>query len=76
MPEELITAVREYAGVNRFSEYVSSAVAKRLRLELLGELIAEYEAIYGPVPQELLDQAAREWPDYEPDDQEDEVAAG
>jgi hypothetical protein len=31
----------------------------------LDELIADFEATYGPVPDELLEKAMREWPDYE-----------
>jgi hypothetical protein len=50
-----------------FSEYVTEAVDRRHRRDLLGELIAECEAAHGPVDEELLSQAASEWPDYEDD---------
>ena len=36
-----------------------------LRRALLRELLDELEAEFGPVPPEQLEQAAREWPDYE-----------
>jgi hypothetical protein len=32
---------------------------------MLGELIEELEAEYGPVPPEVREQTRREWPDYE-----------
>jgi hypothetical protein len=35
------------------------------RLDLLDDLIADYEAEHGPVPDELVEEAMREWPDYE-----------
>lgn len=65
MPEDLTTAVRERVGAGGFSRYVTEAVSERLRLEMLGEYLDELDEKYGPVPQELLDQAEREWPDFE-----------
>lgn len=65
MPEELAEAVRARTGAGGFSRYVTDAVDRELRHDLLGELVAELEAQYGPVPQELLDEAEREWPDFE-----------
>ncbi len=65
MPEELAEAVRARTGSGGFSRYVTEAVDREIRHDLLGELIDELEAIHGPVPQELLDEARREWPDYE-----------
>jgi hypothetical protein len=65
MPEELAEAVRSRTGAGGFSRYVTEAVEREIRHDLLGELIEELEAIHGPVPQELLDEASREWPDYE-----------
>src|SRR6266566_2957073 len=65
MPEELAEAVRTRTGAGGFSRYVSEAVEREIRRDLLGELIEELEAEYGPVPQELLEEARREWPDFE-----------
>lgn len=65
MPEELAEAVRARTGSGGFSRYVTEAVEREIRHDLLGELIDEFEAIHGPIPQELLDEASREWPDYE-----------
>jgi hypothetical protein len=65
MPEELADAVRARTGAGGFSRYVTEAVDREIRHDLLGELIDELEAEYGPVPQELLDEARREWPDFE-----------
>src|SRR5215472_8413782 len=67
MPEELAEAVRARTGSGGFSRYVSEAVDREIRHDLLGELIDELEAIHGAIPQELLDEASREWPDYEPE---------
>lgn len=65
MPEDLTAAVRQRVGAGAFSRYVAEATTERLRLELLGEYLDELDARHGPVPQELLDQARREWPDFE-----------
>ena len=65
MPEELADAVRARTGSGGFSRYVTEAVEREFRHDLLGELIEELEAEYGPVPEHLLEEARREWPDSE-----------
>ena len=65
MPEELTEAVRARTGAGGFSRYITDAVQEQVRLDLLDDLIAEFEAEYGPVPEELVEEAMREWPDYE-----------
>jgi hypothetical protein len=65
MPEELADAVRARTGAGGFSRYVSEAVQEQVRLDLLDDLIAGFEAEHGPIPEELVREAMREWPDYE-----------
>jgi hypothetical protein len=65
MPEELTEAVRARAGTGGFSRYVTDAVQEQVRQDLLDDLAAELEAQYGPVDEQLVEQAIREWPDYE-----------
>lgn len=65
MPEELTEAVRARTGAGGFSRYVTDAVQEQVRLDLLDDLAAEFEAEYGPLDEELVEQAMREWPDYE-----------
>lgn len=65
MPEELAEAVRARTGTGGFSRYVTEAVDREIRHDLLGELIDELEAEFGPVPPEVRAQTRREWPDYE-----------
>jgi hypothetical protein len=56
---------RARTGAGGFSRYVSDAVEREIRHDMLGELIEELEAEYGPVPPEVREQTRREWPDYE-----------
>jgi hypothetical protein len=65
MPEELAEAVRARTGSGGFSRYVTDAVDREIRHDLLGELIEELEAEYGPVPPEIRAQTRRMWPNYE-----------
>jgi Arc/MetJ-type ribon-helix-helix transcriptional regulator len=64
MPVELIETVRARTGKGGFSRYVSEAVRHQIKLDLLDDLLAELEAEHGPVPEQLLEQARREWPDH------------
>jgi hypothetical protein len=63
MPEDLATSVRERTGPGGFSRYVTEAVERRFRHDLLGDLLAELDTEFGPVPPELLEWAERQWPD-------------
>jgi hypothetical protein len=65
MPEELADAVRARTGAGGFSRYVTDAVQEQVRLDLLDDLAAEFEAEYGPVDEKLVEQARRAWPDFE-----------
>jgi hypothetical protein len=65
MPEDLVAAVRERTGAGGFSRYVAEAVEERLRLDLMDQYAAELDAANGPVTPEELEEALREWPDYE-----------
>jgi Arc/MetJ-type ribon-helix-helix transcriptional regulator len=65
MPEELTEVVRARTGTGGFSRYVTDAVQEQIRLDLLDDLAAEFEAEYGPVDEKLVQQAMRQWPDYE-----------
>lgn len=65
MPEELADAVRSRTGTGGFSRYVTDAVQEQVRLDLLDDLAADFEAEYGSIDEKLVQQAMREWPDYE-----------
>lgn len=67
MPEALAEAVRARTGAGGFSRYVTEAVEREIMHDSLGDLIEELEAEHGPVSQERLDEAAREWPDFDPE---------
>lgn len=65
MPEELTEAVRARTGAGGFSRYVTEAVQEQIRQNMLDDLAADLEARYGPVDEEGVREAMREWPDYE-----------
>jgi alkylhydroperoxidase family enzyme len=66
MPDELAQAVRRRTGASGFSRYVSDAVQARIRHDLLGDLLDELDAQYGPIPPEMLEDARFKWPDEQP----------
>jgi Arc/MetJ-type ribon-helix-helix transcriptional regulator len=63
MPEGLTAAVQRRVGRGEFSHYVTEAVARQLERDLLGDLSKTLEAEHGSVPEELLADARRSWPD-------------
>ena len=65
MPEDLTAAVQERVGRGKFSQYVTEAVARKLELDLLGELSELLAAEHGPVPEEYLAEARAVWPEGE-----------
>ena len=65
MPEELTAAIRSRTGPGGFSRFVAEAAGERLRLELMDEFAAELEAANGPLTPEEIEEARREWPDYQ-----------
>jgi Arc/MetJ-type ribon-helix-helix transcriptional regulator len=65
LPSELIKAIRTRTGAGGFSRYVAEAIQERLRLDLLDDLSAELAAEYGPIDEEGVREAMKEWPDYE-----------
>jgi Arc/MetJ-type ribon-helix-helix transcriptional regulator len=65
LPSELTEAIRARTGAGGFSRYVAEAIQERIRLDLLDDLSAELEAEYGPIDEEGVREAMKEWPDYE-----------
>jgi Arc/MetJ-type ribon-helix-helix transcriptional regulator len=65
MPADLTTAVQQRVGRGKFSQYVAEAVARKLELDLLGELSELLAAEHGPVPEEYLAEARAAWPEGE-----------
>lgn len=65
LPRELVEAIRLRTGAGGFSRYVAEAIQERLRLDLLDDLSAELAAEYGPIDDEGVREAMKEWPDYE-----------
>jgi hypothetical protein len=65
MPSELVEAIRAETGAGGFSRYVTDAAQRRLRREGLRRLLDELEAEYGPVDEAGVQEAMKEWPDYQ-----------
>lgn len=64
-PPLALTVAAARSGAGGFSRYVTDAVPEQVRLDLLDDLVAEFEAEHGPIPDELVREAMREWPDCE-----------
>ncbi|MFC9943680.1 hypothetical protein [Streptomyces pratensis] len=58
MPASRIAAVKARVGVRGFSAYISTAVERQIRRDLLEELLQASEDETGPIPQAMTDRAA------------------
>jgi hypothetical protein len=67
MPADLVDLVRGLTGTGGFSRYVTDAVQERFQHDMLGALLDELEAEFGPVPPEIREQTRRMWPDQADD---------
>jgi len=65
MPPEVSAAVRTRVGRREFSRYVTAAVRRQLERDQLDALLAEMEAVNGPVSAEILEEVEALWPDAE-----------
>jgi len=63
LPADVTAEVRRRVGRRGFSGFVAGAVRRQLEREDLDALLAEMEAVNGPVPADLLAEAEGLWPD-------------
>lgn len=61
--EQVLAEARDRAGHRELSSYVTDALRSQLQHDRLGELLAELDAIAGPVPDELMEEARTLWRD-------------
>jgi Arc/MetJ-type ribon-helix-helix transcriptional regulator len=65
MPPEVLAAVRARVGRREFSRYVTAALRRQFERDQLDALLAEMEAVNGPVSAEMLEEVEALWPDVE-----------
>ena len=63
--EEVLAEARKFAGPRQLSAYVTDALAWRIEREhqriRVREMLDEMDAEYGPVPEEMLEEARKLW---------------
>jgi metal-responsive CopG/Arc/MetJ family transcriptional regulator len=64
--EEIEQLAAEQTGGN-LSALVGQALEQRLKSRRLREALDDWEREFGPIPQELVDEAEREWEALWPD---------
>ena len=63
LPADLSDEVRQRVGQRGFSRFVTAAVRRQIERDDLDALLAEMEAVNGPVPPALLAEVEKLWPD-------------
>lgn len=67
MPRSLAEAAREVSGDAGLSAYIAGAVEARVRHDMLGQFLAEYEDLHEPITQEEIDEVDAEMAKAEAD---------
>lgn len=63
LPSDLSAEVRRRVGQGGFSRFVAAAVRRQVERDDLDALLAEMDAVNGPVPEELFAEVDDLWPD-------------
>lgn len=61
LPADVVQEVRSRVAPREFSSYVAEALEQRLRLQMLGEIVDDYVAQHGPVPEAMAKEVDAEW---------------
>ncbi|HEY0697979.1 MAG TPA: hypothetical protein VGD43_09230, partial [Micromonospora sp.] len=59
LPEGTAEAIRQRAGRREFSAFITAAVERELRGQILDEYLADYERRQGPIPEVDQERARR-----------------
>jgi len=54
LPKTMVTDLRSRVGRRGVSAYVTEAIEHRLRMDRLGEIVADYEERHGPLSEEEI----------------------
>ena len=63
LDQELVDQARALAGARGLSALVNEALRVQLQHERIRRLLAEMDEEYGPVPEQVMEEVRREWPE-------------
>jgi len=62
---DLVAEIKTEVGVCGFSAYLNDTIKRRRQHERLRGLLKELDEEFGPVPDEVRKQVAKEWDEFE-----------
>jgi hypothetical protein len=62
---DLVAEIKTEVGIRGFSAYLNDSVRRRRQYERLRRLLRELDDEFGPVPEEVRQQVAKEWDEFE-----------
>ena len=65
LDRKMLRLAREAVGPRGLSAYVDAALRLKLQQDRLRGLLADLESKYGPIPESVMEDVNREWPDEE-----------
>jgi hypothetical protein len=63
LPKDLMKSIRTRAGTGGVSAYIAERLLHAERMAALDEFLAWSAAEYGPIPDEIMEEVRRAWPD-------------
>lgn len=60
---ELVSEARQRRKGRSLSSYVNEGLRRQVRADRQRELLDEWEREFGPIPEDVLAEAAAQWPD-------------
>jgi hypothetical protein len=61
LPEPLLAEVKARVGARGLSAFVAQVLEAEVRREGLREFLAQQEARFGPIPEDVLEETLRSW---------------
>jgi hypothetical protein len=63
LPKDLVDSARARAGAGGFSAYIAEGLRLAEHLADLDDFLAARAAEHGPIPDDVMDEVRRAWPD-------------
>ena len=61
LDDDVLAEARRRAGHRELSAFINEALRRQLQHDRIGKLLDEMDAEFGPVPEEMIEEAGKIW---------------